>query len=99
MIAAPETAAKRLHPPKQSVGTRSHTPLYVSVARQLPERYAVAGLIGLVTAPIFSIIDFSQIAKGRQTGRGLAIGGLVLTGIWLAFGVLLLVGALLAPGG
>ena len=70
--------------------------------------YAVAGLIlgavggltllGLVLGPVFSIIGLNQIAGTRQKGRGMAIGGLVLTGTWLALAVLFIVSGLLAPG-
>ena len=53
--------------------------------------FAIAALVfgiigGILFAVIFGLVALSRIKKseGRKTGRGLAIAGLVLSGIWIA---------------
>jgi hypothetical protein len=65
--------------------------------------FAIAALIlgalgAVVLAPIFSIVALNQISGGRQTGKGMAIGGLVFTAIWLVVGVAVFIAAVTAPG-
>jgi hypothetical protein len=62
--------------------------------------FAVAGLImgilGGLLGPIFCIVALNQISGTRQTGRGMAIAGLVFSGLWLAVIILVIVGALMS---
>lgn len=51
--------------------------------------WAVAGFVfglggGMVLAPIFSLIGLRRIKRLGQRGRGFAIAGLVLSGLWAA---------------
>jgi hypothetical protein len=51
--------------------------------------WAVAGFVfglggGVVLAPIFSIIGLRRIKRLGQRGRGFAVAGLVLSGLWAA---------------
>ena len=41
-------------------------------------------VIGAIASVILGILALGQIRRTRQRGRGLAIGGLVLSGVWLA---------------
>lgn len=38
----------------------------------------------IILAVVFGSVALSQIKKTGQAGRGLAIGGLVATGLWVA---------------
>lgn len=45
----------------------------------------ILGLLGgLLFSFVFGLVALSQIRKTRQGGRGLAVAGLVLSGVWLA---------------
>jgi len=67
-------------------------PLYPRYPTQRPTNglaiaSLVLGLLGFiwicaVLAVIFGIIALSQTKNGRQQGRGMAIGGMVLAGLW-----------------
>ncbi|GAA1642420.1 DUF4190 domain-containing protein [Catellatospora bangladeshensis] len=51
--------------------------------------FAIASLVlgilgGILLSVIFGIVALSQIKKRNQTGRGMAIAGLVISGLWLA---------------
>ena len=41
-------------------------------------------VIGAIASVVLGILALGQIRRTRQRGRGLAIGGLVLSGVWLA---------------
>jgi hypothetical protein len=46
-----------------------------------------------ILAPIFGILALVQIRKTRQRGKGLAIGGMAIFGLWLAaIGVMITIG-------
>ncbi len=58
--------------------------------------FAIAGFVlGLVSAVllsvIFSIIGLVQIRRRRQRGKGLAVAGLVLSGVWVVVIVVIIV--------
>lgn len=62
--------------------------------------FAIASLIfgilgGILFSVIFGIVALSQIKKRNQTGRGMAIAGLVISGVWLA-GICTVVGLAIA---
>ena len=62
--------------------------------RQKTSAWAVAGFVfglggGVVLAPIFSLIGLRRIKRLGQRGRGFAIAGLVLSGLWAALIVVL----------
>jgi hypothetical protein len=57
----------------------------------------ICGLIGLgLFGLIFGVIALSQIKKRNQSGRGLAIGGILLSVLWFVVGVALVVWAVMA---
>lgn len=70
---------------------------------QTTNGFAIAALICGIVAPcgaglfalIFGIIGLSQIGKRRQKGRGLAITGLILTGVWFIGGLIAVIIALM----
>ncbi len=50
--------------------------------------FAVASLVfgilsGILLSIIFGVVALNQIPKNQQNGRGMAIAGLILSGIWL----------------
>ena len=66
--------------------------------------WAIAALIlGIVGAVLFSvvcgIIALTKTKDGKQGGRGLAIAGLVISGLWVVIGVAVVVVALVADKG
>lgn len=69
--------------------------------------FAIASLICGLVAPcgggllsvIFGIIALSQIKKNGQKGRGLAIGGMVATAVWILLVALFVVIGILAADG
>lgn len=53
-------------------------------------RFAIASFVfslcgGVVLSVIFGIVALARIKRRGQTGRGLAIAGLAISGVWLAF--------------
>jgi Domain of unknown function (DUF4190) len=51
--------------------------------------FAIASLIfgvlgGVILSPVFGLVALSQIRRRPQAGRGLAVTGLVLSGLWIA---------------
>jgi hypothetical protein len=65
--------------------------------------FAVASLVfgiigGVLFAVIFGIVALTQIRRRNQTGKGMAVAGLVLSGVWLlACGGLVAVVAISEP--
>jgi Domain of unknown function (DUF4190)/Septum formation len=56
---------------------------------------AIASLIfgiigGVILSVIFGLVALSQIRRRPQNGRGLAIAGLVLSGVWIVIAVLII---------
>lgn len=50
--------------------------------------FAIASLVlgimgGILLSAIFGFVALSQIKKGERTGKGMAIAGIVLSGVWL----------------
>jgi hypothetical protein len=81
--------------PGQSPPVGSPPPMYPIAPQEIvPQRpktsaWAVAGFVfglggGVVLAPIFSIIGLRRIKRLGQRGRGFAVAGLVLSGLWAA---------------
>lgn len=61
--------------------------------------WAIAALIfgiigGVLLSVIFGIVALNKTKDGRQGGRGMAIAGLVLSGLWVIGGVVLVVALL-----
>jgi hypothetical protein len=58
--------------------------------------FAIAGFVlgllgGVLLSVIFSIIGLVQIPRRRQRGKGLAVAGLVLSGVWVVVIVVIIV--------
>lgn len=77
-------------------------------AQQLPPRaqttsgFAVASLVfgilgGVLLSVIFGIIALGRTKPGGQRGRGMAIAGLILSGVWVAIIAVAIVFAVLSP--
>lgn len=67
--------------------------------RQGTNGFAIAALVlgiigGFVLSVIFGIIALSQIRRSGQSGRGLAIAGLVISGVWTLLVVAVIVAAI-----
>ena len=61
--------------------------------------WAIAALVfgiigGVLLSVIFGIVALNKTKDGRQGGRGMAIAGLVLSGLWVIGGVVLVVALL-----
>lgn len=55
----------------------------------------IAGVLGV----IFGIVALRQIGRSHQSGRGLAIAGIVVGAVTILLGILLLVALLTTTGG
>ncbi|GGJ73258.1 DUF4190 domain-containing protein [Glutamicibacter ardleyensis] len=73
-------------------------PIYQQSSPPSTNVFAILALIlGLVTGffgIIFGHIALSQIKKTGQPGRGMALAGLIIGYVWLAFWVVLILGSL-----
>ncbi len=63
--------------------------------------FAIASLIfgiigGILLSVIFAFVAFSQIKKRGDKGKGLAVGGLVASGVWLVLGCVIGIAAIIA---
>lgn len=102
---APPSYGQQPQPPYNPYGQPQYNP-YAQPAYATPTTngMAIAAIIcGFLVAPlglIFGIISLNQINKsgGMQKGKGLAITGIVLGGLWVAFILLLIILGAVAAG-
>lgn len=98
------------YPPPAGLGGPPPRDWYVSPAygpspaRPGTNGFAIAGLIlgivgGFVLSVIFGCVALSQIKNTGQHGRGMAIAGLVLSGLWLLLIVPIVVVAIASSAG
>ncbi|MET0713087.1 MAG: DUF4190 domain-containing protein [Jiangellaceae bacterium] len=86
-------------PPPESGETAQSWPPppgYLPPEEQRTNGFAIASLVfgiisGILLAVIFGIIALVQIPKKNQKGKGMAIAGLVLAGVWTLIWVALIV--------
>ncbi len=78
----------------------------VGTAPQRTNGFAIAALVCGIIAPcgagllalVFGILALGQISRNRQKGKGLAISGLALTGLWFVAGITAVVIAIATSG-
>jgi hypothetical protein len=58
---------------------------------------ALGIVVGLLLSVVFGFVALSQIKKTRESGRGLAIAGLILSGLWALVIALFVVAAVTIP--
>jgi Domain of unknown function (DUF4190)/Septum formation len=80
------------------------TPASYPPPRQGTNGFAIASLIfgvlgGILLSVIFGLVALSQIKRRNQGGKGLAIAGLSLSGLWLLAIVGLVIAAVVNSGG
>ncbi|MFD0745298.1 DUF4190 domain-containing protein [Phytohabitans flavus] len=73
---------------QQAPGQWGQQPAAYPPPRQGTNGFAIASLIfgvlgGILLSVIFGIVALSQVKRKNQGGKGLAIGGLALSGVWL----------------
>ncbi|MBV9513688.1 MAG: septum formation family protein [Mycobacteriaceae bacterium] len=80
----------------QPYGVYGQQPPPYPPPRKSTNRFAIAslilGVLGVVLLSIiFGILGLVQTKGGRQAGRGLAIAGLVVSGVWIVLGIVAVV--------